>query len=305
MTSIPDKLFEHATTASSRARKVLLTLQLFGLLIAVVLINSAGAPWISTRIHVAEVARLLYYCGSRPGFVQVLSNDPRELAAPIVSDSVRRAAYARQWATRASQDNRLVLLGISNRDYREAADFILRFGFSSSDVENRLQALLAFSDANVMSVSVPLTTARIDINDFGILVGLGMLILLPWLALSIRAERGALSDLSTSADHQRLAAMSMLFVPASVDSVKGPLGLFMKTTIYAALAGPMLLAAGVIANDLWTVNVSDFLGSEAVRKTIALEVFLGLVNACLIVWCIGEFRRVDKMVRSCLMANAS
>ncbi|HYV37397.1 MAG TPA: hypothetical protein VE988_16945 [Gemmataceae bacterium] len=281
-----------AIDASQRSRRVLLFIQAFGILWALVLLNTCGEPWIENRIKVTLDARLLYSAEPRPVFLIEQPGPPRQLVPALsAEDDVDTKAAA--WVDSCMKDPRIADQGISRDALLRAAAFILTHRYSSLDIEKRLEAYQRIRDDNAMSVPVPLTGLRIDVNDFGIMAGLGLAILLAWFALSLSREFVNLDRLKDNPQALAVVQAHTVFCTGGMERRSPVLKKLILALQVGGVAVPVLFFSLILVNDLRTANVAAYLGQGPVQLTLWTEAALFAVNLCLAGWCVAELLRVS------------
>lgn len=208
-----EALFDAATAAAQRSRRVLVLAQLFALMVLIVLANTAGCSVYADRVSNARIGRQLYECAARPAWAGGTGVAHGQGAFCAGARTSELEACSVQWA-RACQG-----AGGDEEVRIRAARWIVMLHLSSKDVDAAVARIDDFAKEGVYAIEVPFVGLRIDVNDFGWFGGLAHLYLLAWLAVSFRKEHAILTRIREEgfADLMKDLKSFMFFSPTSED----------------------------------------------------------------------------------------
>jgi len=315
-----DDYIKAVTTAGERSRKALFASQILCVIILIVVGNSLPTSWTSERTETAQLAKILYDCAS---LKQNASPEVKERASPEVMErgspkgkgnaspgakgnappGVKASASPGNFFTGkpASAEKAYDLVNIcwaeihaanetiEKEDLIRAALWCILYGYDANGIEERMKELEEFTDKNVYSISVPLTSLRVDINDFGILAGIGFFILLGWLSLSLNSEANV-TDISLrklDSDSIRLMAAGQVFSPSFADQPNYKrIKLFLSCL--SICSAPAVYIIWFIF-DYFTGSKLSYLNKTHLDQLYGIEIAFMVVNTLLASWALKRF----------------
>lgn len=270
--SIEEELLTSARRASRQSTRVLIVIQIFSILIAAMVWNSSKWNWTHSRIRNAQIAQFLVEskCADDHLWRDEDSDTKAQKMIACLRDREERALVYR------------------DDDIKGAAEFLLdrRYGSTSlSDFRNRLEE---FRFENVTTFPIPLSGVRVDVNGLGVVAGIGFVILLGWLYLSLKRERENLPIVLERLGEPGvdLLRMESFFNPEATSETEatGKQWRGHAVTITAVIF-PAVLLSFIIANDIKTIDRGLYLNTGMTifttgveLATLALSVFLILVS---------------------------
>lgn len=270
-------LAKAALDASSRSRRTFMALQVFTLLVFAQLLNSPSLSWVEHRLSYLRSVRSLYDAHRPKGFPP---------AAPLPRDV--RAALVEKWMTEyksSCRDSSCPLPLADETDVRRTLEFFVQNPLTPAEVDARIDRWTTFRMENAATIPIPLVGLRIDGNDLGLLAGFGFLILLTWLALSLRREALNLQRLRGEPEAAaRVEAYQVFTDPGGT----GGGHVFRRSITLAGTLIPLLLVSYNTIVDLCTIEVGTAIAPGRTYVGIALELVSTVLVGGVAYWCLRE-----------------
>lgn len=320
-----ERIFKAAQSSARRARRTLLAIQVFSLLVAALIFNTLPGNWTDSRIATLSDARLLLgqfrteflraawrVAGAKsPDSAEIATLPPAadtawtflqlESATTRTFDSTRVALW-KSLGTRALRERGLLESTRSVEDrLNRAAELVLSRGYNRTDVERLLDVYQRARVEHVAGITVPLIGVRIDSNGLGLLAEFGYSVLLFWLLLTLKRECANIRWLLEHQYVRDVIAIRMETLFAFHDHNErnvrgGSKGAPWLPTI--ALGIPMLLLTAQLVFDFRTKQTGALLSPDLTNLTLLLEGLLLVINTGFAIACVREHQQLVWRIES-------
>lgn len=288
-------LVDAACESSGRSRRVLIALQMFSFLVAVMVVNTFHGTWLERRLEVAKSARVLAECiyqgvprefePSRlpvfPGHFRLLSNAPEFDKA--VGDLIGLCP----------RSPKLMSMAAGKRDLEFAAGFLAYGAHSRNGLDAYIAAAEKARAENALEIPIPIpaVSLRIDTNFLGAFSGLGFLLLYCWLWLSAKRELRNLERLvevgASEVGGLYVVAADQIFTPTG-GNARWLVSLISGLATFA----PVMVLALIAGNDFLTFRVGMIFSPGLTWIISSLEWVLLVINLVAAILCTSEQSRI-------------
>ncbi|HEY0406603.1 MAG TPA: hypothetical protein VGC89_12805, partial [Pyrinomonadaceae bacterium] len=193
-----------------------------------------------------------------------------------------------------------------------------KLGYIPKDADDKryLEFYSAVSRAyveNAFTIRVPFFGFSFDVNDLGLLGGLGFIVILALLRFSIRSEIVSLrlSFKAVAAEARKdptqialfydlLAMRQVLTMPHVEDSERGWIAhrpLILQVVSKWLCFVPTLVYTFVAFHDFSTLDIGDVLDHKRTQFLVGYTIFFLIVIIALSVWCFVKWRYIDELWR--------